>query len=89
MQPNTKPLEGNFLNTVIEQESIAKEPIRRIKINESEITILGTAHISSKSVDAVREIIEKEKPDTVCVELCNSRMTSIQDPEHWKKLDIF
>ncbi len=77
------------MNTVIEQESISKEPIRRIKINNSEITILGTAHISHKSVEAVREIIEKERPDTVCVELCNSRMTSIQDAEHWKKLDIF
>ena len=77
------------MNTVIEQESQSKEPIRRIKINNSEITILGTAHISHKSVEAVREIIGTEKPDTVCVELCKSRMTSIQDAEHWKKLDIF
>ena len=37
----------------------------------------------------MREIIGTEKPDTVCVELCKSRMTSIQDAEHWKKLDIF
>lgn len=75
--------------TVIEQESISKEPIRHITINNSEVILLGTAHISNKSVEAVREIIETEKPNTVCVELCNSRMTSIRDPEHWKKLDIF
>ena len=77
------------MNKEAEQKPVNKEPIRRIKINNSEITILGTAHISSKSVDAVREIIESEKPEIVCVELCNTRMTSIQDSEHWKKLDIF
>lgn len=77
------------MEIVKEQESINKEPVRRIKINNSEIIILGTAHISQKSVEAVHDIIEKEKPDTVCVELCNSRMASIQDAEHWKKLDIF
>ncbi|HNA06888.1 MAG TPA: TraB domain-containing protein, partial [Leptospiraceae bacterium] len=73
----------------IKEEAISKEPVRKIKINQSEVTILGTAHISVKSVEAVRNIIDQEKPDVVCVELCKSRMTSIQDPEHWKKLDIF
>ena len=69
--------------------SKAKEPIRKITLFNSEIIILGTAHISANSVKAVEQIILEEKPDTVCVELCQSRMVSIKDPEHWKKLDVF
>ncbi|AYV58025.1 TraB/GumN family protein [Leptospira kmetyi] len=65
------------------------EPIETIKLGKATVTILGTAHISQKSIDEVQRIIREEKPDTVCVELCNSRMRSVKDSEHWKKLDIF
>lgn len=66
-----------------------EEPIRRLKIGECDVTILGTAHISKQSVDSVEKIIQEEKPDTVCVELCETRLKTVKDPEHWKKLDIF
>lgn len=71
------------------KEIEAKEPIRRLKINDCNITILGTAHISQRSIDAVDILIQYEKPDMVCVELCQSRLNNVRDPEHWKKLDIF
>lgn len=68
---------------------LSKEPIRRTKIGDCEVVILGTAHVSQASVDSVEALIDLEKPDTVCVELCNSRLRSIRDPDYWKKLDIF
>ncbi|MBE7413508.1 MAG: TraB/GumN family protein [Leptospiraceae bacterium] len=69
--------------------TLHSEPIRNLKIGKCSVTILGTAHVSKKSIEAVEEIVKKEKPDTICVELCDSRLTSVRDPEHWKKLDIF
>ncbi|MCB1191245.1 MAG: TraB/GumN family protein [Leptospiraceae bacterium] len=66
-----------------------EEPIRKLKIGNCDVIILGTAHISKQSVDTVEKIIQDEKPDTVCVELCETRMKAVKDPEHWKKLDIF
>jgi pheromone shutdown-related protein TraB len=75
--------------TILSSIDLSKEPIRRLKIKNTEVIILGTAHISANSVDAVKEIIKTEKPDKVCVELCQSRLIAIKDPEHWKKLDIF
>ena len=39
--------------------------------------MLGTAHISSKSVEAVKQQIEEFKPDIVAVELCKSRYDSL------------
>ena len=68
---------------------LSKEPIRRTKIGDCEVVLLGTAHVSQASVDSVEALISQEKPDTVCVELCPSRLRSIKDPEYWKKLDIF
>ena len=53
-----------------------------------EIILIGTAHISKASKELVRETIEAESPDTVCVELDEGRAKSIQDPDRWKKTDL-
>jgi len=52
------------------------------------VIVLGTAHISRESVNDVKILIANEKPDVVCVELCQSRYQSITDKDRWKKLDI-
>ena len=50
--------------------------------------VVGTAHISQKSVEEVREVIEKVKPAAVCVELCETRYKTLMEENHWKKLNI-
>ncbi|RHX83490.1 TraB/GumN family protein [Leptospira stimsonii] len=75
--------------TETKKKNTTSEPIETFKLGKTSVTILGTAHISQKSIDEVQRIIREEKPDTICVELCNSRMRSVKDSEHWKKLDIF
>ena len=63
--------------------------IYRINTSDGrEIVLVGTAHISQASMDLVRETIETETPDTVCIELDEGRLKSIQDPERWKKTDL-
>ena len=62
--------------------------IDRISFNGKKITLIGTAHVSRESARLVKEIIHEEKPDTVCVELCNSRLKSIQDNDNWRNMDI-
>ena len=51
--------------------------------------IIGTAHISEKSVQEVRRVVEAVRPDSVCVELCETRFKAMSDDERWKKLNIF
>jgi pheromone shutdown-related protein TraB len=51
--------------------------------------LLGTAHVSETSVREVEELIEKLKPDAVCVELCQTRYRALTDETQWEKLDIF
>jgi pheromone shutdown-related protein TraB len=53
-----------------------------------EIILVGTAHVSKESAQLVSEIIEKEKPDTVCIELCEARYQSIRQKDKWLNTDI-
>ena len=53
------------------------------------IYLIGTAHVSPKSVEEVASVIDTLKPDTVCVELCQTRFDALMDESRWKKLDIF
>lgn len=62
--------------------------IHHINLGDKEITLLGTAHISQESVRLVTSVIEKEKPDTVCVELCESRYHAIREKEKWQEQNI-
>ncbi|MCW7505971.1 MULTISPECIES: TraB/GumN family protein [Leptospira] len=66
-----------------------KEPYLFKTIDKTEVHILGTAHISKQSVEEVEKLIQSIKPDVICVELCESRMKSVEDPDYLKKLDIF
>ena len=65
-----------------------KSDIYRIKKDDREFVLIGTAHISQVSKDLVRATIEAEAPDTVCVELDEGRLKSIKEPDLWKKTDL-
>lgn len=62
--------------------------IHHISIDNKDIFLIGTAHISKASAETVKQFIVEEKPDTVCIELCPSRFQSITNPEKWKNMDI-
>ncbi len=59
-----------------------------IKYNEKTIILIGTAHVSKESARLVKKTILENKPDTVCVELCNARLKSIRDKDNWRNMDI-
>ena len=52
------------------------------------LRILGTAHVSSESVELVRSQIEDWEPDLVAVELCPSRMSALTEPESLDSEDL-
>ena len=63
--------------------------ICRIRIaDDKEFVLVGTAHISQESKDLVTQAIQEESPDTVCVELDEGRLKSLEDPDRWKKTDL-
>jgi pheromone shutdown-related protein TraB len=62
--------------------------IHRLEHQGRTVTLVGTAHVSRESAELVRQTIEAEKPDTVCVELCASRLQSIRQKSRWQEMDI-
>ena len=62
--------------------------IHRLTFEDREITLIGTAHVSRESADLVIRVIEEEKPDTVCVELCESRYNAIKQKNRWQNTDL-
>ena len=63
--------------------------ITRIEQDGKEYILIGTAHVSKESADQVKQVIEAEQPDAVCIELDQQRYESIQDGNKWKDMDIF
>ncbi len=66
-----------------------QEPIKKIEINDSIITLLGTAHVSKASADKVVELLESGEFDAVAVELCEGRYNALKDPDAVAKMDLF
>ncbi|MFI4957620.1 MAG: TraB/GumN family protein [Lysobacterales bacterium] len=65
------------------------QPIERVQRDGVEYLMLGTAHVSRNSVDAVEALLAHEHFDAVAVELCDSRAQSMRDPEAFKQMDLF
>ncbi|MGD8572959.1 MAG: TraB/GumN family protein [Gammaproteobacteria bacterium] len=66
-----------------------QEPLVKIQVDDCEVTLLGTAHISRASADKVREMLQSGDYDCVAIELCYSRHRSIIDPDALAKMDLF
>ena len=62
--------------------------LHHLQYDGKNVILVGTAHVSRESEQQVKDIIEQEKPDTVCVELCPSRYQSIRQKERWQQTDI-
>jgi len=50
--------------------------------------LVGTAHISQQSVDLVRKVIERERPDCVCVELDRQRYEALAEEKSFAAQDL-
>ncbi|MCM3693575.1 TraB/GumN family protein [Neobacillus niacini] len=68
---------------------MTEENITRIQLDDKEIILIGTAHVSKLSVEQVKEVIDREQPDSVCIELDEQRYKSIMEGNKWREMDIF
>lgn len=93
-QPDAGPESAPSAALETSEEPAAAAPaepgnICRLEKDGTRFTLVGTAHVSEKSVQEVLRIIEQERPDTVAVELCETRFRALTDSESWQKTDIF
>ncbi|WP_429884753.1 TraB/GumN family protein [Geoalkalibacter halelectricus] len=62
--------------------------IHRLTLDDKEIILVGTAHISRESVDTVTRVIAEEQPDTVCIELDEQRFQALKNTNKWESLNL-
>ncbi len=62
--------------------------VSRLEYHNKEIILVGTAHVSKESAELVKQVIEEEQPDSVCIELDEARFENIQNPKNWENTDI-
>ena len=66
-----------------------KDIVKTVQLNNSEVTLVGTAHVSKLSVEMVEEHIVSGDYDCIAVELCAPRLENITNQAWWKNLDIY
>ncbi len=62
--------------------------VHSVAVGDREIILVGTAHISRESADLVREVIEHERPDAVCIELDPQRFAALSQKRRFDALDL-
>lgn len=66
-----------------------EQPVRRVHRDGVNYTLLGTAHVSRTSADAVREMAGSGDFDAIAVELCETRFNALKGDRDWTDLDLY
>ena len=66
-----------------------EQPVREITRDGVQYVILGTAHVSRASVDAVREMTGSGEFDAIAVELCPARHQALTKQQQWQEMDLY
>ena len=69
--------------------ALQNQPIERVWRDGVEYVVLGTAHVSRSSLEAVEALLDHERFDAVAIELCESRAEGIRHPDAFKQMDLF
>ncbi|MEN6335408.1 MAG: TraB/GumN family protein [Phycisphaerales bacterium] len=64
------------------------ERVTHVRLDDKDVYLVGTAHISKDSVDDVRTTVEQVHPDAICIELCKARHQAMTQADNWRKMDI-
>ena len=69
--------------------AVAEQPIKRLQRDGVDYTLIGTAHVSRASADAVRELAGSGEFDAIAVELCQARYDALTAERKWTDLDLY
>jgi pheromone shutdown-related protein TraB len=64
-------------------------PHARVRLGNTQFTILGTAHVSKVSAEEVKQLIETGVYDAVAVEVCKSRYQAMTEPDQLGRMNLF
>src|SRR5690349_24419866 len=68
---------------------LANQPHRTVVRDGTEFILLGTAHVSKASAEAVRDLVEHGDFDAIAIELCAHRADTMRNPDAIREMDLF
>ena len=68
---------------------VADQPVKEISRDGVHYTLLGTAHVSRASVEAVVSMATSGEFDAIAVELCPARHQALTKQQQWKDMDLY
>jgi pheromone shutdown-related protein TraB len=71
------------------ESATVSAPVKTVRLGDTEIVLLGTAHVSRASAEDVRRHLTAGEFDAVAVELCPSRHQAMSDPDQLARMDLF
>jgi len=67
----------------------AGQPLRLIERDGIRYTLIGTAHVSRASAEAVAAMAASDEFDAIAVELCPARFDALTAERNWTDLDLY
>src|SRR5210317_1907516 len=75
--------------TAAQNHETNEKPTRKITRDGVHYVLLGTAHVSRTSVDAVTRMADSGEFDVIAVELCPARHQALTKQQQWKDMDLY
>lgn len=72
-----------------EESVLNDQPTREINRDGVDYLLLGTAHVSPASVEAVIQMADSGEFDVIAVELCPARHHALTKKQQWKEMDLY
>ena len=70
-------------------DALIEQPMRVIDRDGVRYTLIGTAHVSRASAEAVMQLAGSGQFDAIAVELCPARYDSLKAERKWTDLDLY
>lgn len=70
------------------QHQCDPQDVHRISIDGRDFILVGTAHVSQESAELVQNVIAREMPDCVCIELDQRRFEALSQQRRWEDLNL-
>jgi pheromone shutdown-related protein TraB len=79
----------NRNETQPQDAALQQQPVRHVTRDGVDYTLLGTAHVSRASAEAVKELAGSGQFDSIAVELCQARYDALTAERKWTDLDLY
>ena len=89
MSDTNTSIKPEIANTAKTETAIADQPVREITRDGVHYVLLGTAHVSRASVEAVVSMAGSGEYDAIAVELCPARHHALTKQQQWKDMDLY